>query len=285
MRHYCSLFIIIPLTLIMGWFVTATTTYAALTAVLEPNGLVLPNGQLAEGFVQIQGMAQHATFRKWQIDLLLHGEDKQAIFIAFGEKERRDLDRLTTLDTTLYPNGSHLLRLRVVHSNLNYDEYFTPITIENSNPRAPMRSPILIETIAEAPPVTSFVPTVPLGQGIGDGERRIEVDLSEQMLIAWQGDTIVLRTSVSTGRAEYPTVIGTWPIRTKLTSTRMIGPGYDTPNVPWTMYFYRGYAIHGAYWHNDFGTPVSHGCINMRPDEAKLLFDWALEGMSVTVHE
>ena len=55
-------------------------------------------------------------------------------------------------------------------------------------------------------------------------------------------------------------------------------------DVPWTMYFYGGYAIHGTYWHNNFGTPMSHGCVNMRTSEAKWLFNWAPRGTLVVVH-
>ncbi|MGA9378208.1 MAG: L,D-transpeptidase, partial [Phormidium sp.] len=61
--------------------------------------------------------------------------------------------------------------------------------------------------------------------------------------------------------------------------------GYDVPNVPHTMYFHRGYAIHGAYWHNRFGTPVSHGCINVAPNHAAWLFNWANVGTPVVVHD
>lgn len=245
---------------------------------LEANGLSVLSTSV-RGLVEITGVAQHPTFRKWQLDLLIQGDPEQTTFLAVSETAQPTLGELTLLDTTRYPNGNHTLRLRVVHSNLNYDEYFTALRIEN-----PAQS-----DDPNAPESTALLPVValdqPLGAGLPDGERRIEVDLSEQMLTAWQGEAIVLQTIVSTGRAEYPTVIGTWPIRVKYVSTRMIGPGYDTPNVPWTMYFHWGYAIHGAYWHNDFGTPVSHGCVNMRPAEAKLLFDWASEGTPVTVHE
>ena len=51
------------------------------------------------------------------------------------------------------------------------------------------------------------------------------------------------------------------------------------------MYYYKGYGIHGAYWHNDFGTPRSHGCVNMKPDEAGIVFDWAAVGTRVVVHQ
>lgn len=63
----------------------------------------------------------------------------------------------------------------------------------------------------------------------------------------------------------------------------MRGEDYDVPNVPYVMYYDRGYGIHGAYWHNNFGTPVSHGCVNLAPNHAKWLFDWAEVGTKVVV--
>jgi hypothetical protein len=261
----------------LTWW-TTTATLAVDQGLLETNGLLLTSGGPFHGSVEIRGVAQHPTFRKWQIDLQLGGDPTQTTFVAVSETAQPALGLLTVLDTTRYPNGNHILRLRVVHSNLNYDEYFTPITVENTGATA------IAEVVDLVAPVTDSSDG-PLGQGIPEGEQRIEVDLSDQILTAWQGDVVVLRTIISSGRAEYPTVTGSWPIRTKLVSTRMVGPGYDTPDVPWTMYYYRGYAIHGAYWHNNFGTPVSHGCVNMRPDEAKRLFEWAQEGTMVTVYE
>lgn len=250
----------------------------------EGNGLVTPTADAAlQGLVEITGVAQHPTFRKWQLDLLLNGDEKQTTFIAVGEQRQPELGVLARVDTTLYPNGDHRLRLRVVHSNLNYDEYFTPITIDNTN--APSLPAPEVDNAAEQPQTLQPALQGPLGQDIPDGRRWIEVDISDQTLIAWQGETAVLRTSISSGRTQYPTVRGTYQVRTKLDLERMIGPGYDTPNVPWTMYFFRGYAIHGAYWHNNFGTPVSHGCVNMRVDEAKALYDWASVGTEVVVHE
>jgi LysM repeat protein len=117
-----------------------------------------------------------------------------------------------------------------------------------------------------------------------NGYRMIEVNLSSQTLTAWQGDVAVLYTSVSTGTWQHPTVTGRYSIGTKLTSQRMTGPGYDLPNVPYVMYFYSGYAIHGTYWHANFGTPMSHGCVNMRTSEAQFLFSWAPAGTEVYVH-
>lgn len=64
----------------------------------------------------------------------------------------------------------------------------------------------------------------------------------------------------------------------------MSGPGYYLPDVPYVMYFYRGYGLHGTYWHNNFGVPMSHGCVNLRTEDAAWLFDWASVGTPVTVY-
>lgn len=118
-----------------------------------------------------------------------------------------------------------------------------------------------------------------------DGRRVIQVDLSDQTLSAWQGDVRVFHTTVSTGKAATPTIIGDFAIGTKYSSQHMVGDDYDLPGVPWVMYFHGGYAIHGAYWHANFGTPTSHGCINMRIPEAEALYAWADAGTAVVVRE
>jgi lipoprotein-anchoring transpeptidase ErfK/SrfK len=117
----------------------------------------------------------------------------------------------------------------------------------------------------------------------GSGERWIEVILSQRRLLAHQGSKIVLSTIVSIGKASTPTVRGTFRIYTKLKSTRMRGPGYNLPNVPSTMYFYRGYAIHGAYWVKTFGGRISHGCVNVNLRDAAWLFKWAPVGTRVVI--
>jgi LysM repeat protein len=114
--------------------------------------------------------------------------------------------------------------------------------------------------------------------------RWIDVDISSQRLTAYQGNTPVFSALISSGLPRTPTVIGRFKVYTKLRSTRMRGPGYDLPGVPYTMYFYKGYAIHGTYWHNNFGRPMSHGCVNMRTQDAGWLFNWASVGTPVVTH-
>ena len=127
-------------------------------------------------------------------------------------------------------------------------------------------------TSAQTPPAT------------GDGERWIDVNLSTQTLVAYVGQEAVFRTNVSTGTSRTPTVVGTFHVYVKYESTRMQGPGYDLPNVPHVMYFYQGYGLHGTYWHNNFGTPMSHGCVNLSVDDARWLYNWASVGTKVVTH-
>lgn len=115
------------------------------------------------------------------------------------------------------------------------------------------------------------------------GTRWIDVDLTQQMLYAYEGDTVVASFLISSGTWRTPTVVGQYHIWHKTTSQTMSGPGYSLPNVQWVMYFYRDYGIHGAYWHNNFGTPMSRGCVNMRNEDARWLYHWASYGTLVNV--
>ncbi len=115
--------------------------------------------------------------------------------------------------------------------------------------------------------------------------RWIEIDLSEQRLVAWDGDTAYYVFPVSTGTSSTPTPTGTYNIHSKHRTDRMTGPGYDIPDVPYAMYFHRGYALHGAYWHEQFGTRVSHGCINLQVSDARRLYNWADIGTTVVVRQ
>ncbi|MCA1994686.1 MAG: L,D-transpeptidase, partial [Coleofasciculus sp. S288] len=104
-------------------------------------------------------------------------------------------------------------------------------------------------------------------------------------LLCCLGRTAYYVFTVSTGRRRTPTLAGSFRIQSKYRSTRMRGPGYNIPNVPYAMYYSGGYALHGAFWHNQFGTPVSHGCINLRVQDARRLYNWASVGTTVVIHQ
>jgi lipoprotein-anchoring transpeptidase ErfK/SrfK len=117
-----------------------------------------------------------------------------------------------------------------------------------------------------------------------NGERWIDIDISSQSLTAYEGNTPIRRFIVSTGTSRHPTVIGRFRIYAKLRYDLMTGPGYYLPNVPFVMYFYQGYSIHGTYWHSNFGTPMSHGCVNMYTPDAEWMFYFASIGTLVNSH-
>jgi lipoprotein-anchoring transpeptidase ErfK/SrfK len=115
-------------------------------------------------------------------------------------------------------------------------------------------------------------------------KRWIEINLSTQRLIAWQGKTWVDARIISSGKRSTPTRTGVFAIQTMYRTTPMSGEGYSVPDVPHAMFYDGGYAIHGAYWHNSFGTPVSHGCVNMSESAAQWLFSWAKVGTPIVIH-
>ena len=123
-----------------------------------------------------------------------------------------------------------------------------------------------------------------LGIEPGSQERWIDVDLSSQTVSAYRGHEEVRTFLVSTGTWRYPTVTGRFSILSKHEADDMRGPGYDLKDVPHTMYFHGDYALHGTYWHDSFGTPMSHGCVNLEAEDARWLFDFAAIGTLVNVH-
>ncbi len=115
--------------------------------------------------------------------------------------------------------------------------------------------------------------------GVGPGDKWIDVNLFEQTLAAYEGDRMVYATLVSSGLAYWPTPTGLFHIWLKATVSKMSGREgfpdyYYLADVPWTMYFDRSVALHGTYWHDRFGAPHSHGCVNLAPQDAEWLFNW-----------
>jgi lipoprotein-anchoring transpeptidase ErfK/SrfK len=118
------------------------------------------------------------------------------------------------------------------------------------------------------------------------GEKWIDVNLTTQSLLAFEGDKAVYATLVSTGRKDknnkdknHETPPGTFRIREKHIASTMDGDvatdgPYSIEDVPWIMYFNMSYALHGAFWHNNFGHQQSHGCVNLAPNDARALFGW-----------
>lgn len=156
------------------------------------------------------------------------------------------------------------------------------------------------ETIGEFEGKQVFaLPIVPkqVSQVLGEANgKRVEVDVSRQRVYAYEADNRVFEFVVSTGKW-YPTPKGTFSIKTKVRAQKMSGGSkanntyYYLPNVPYVMFFgnqqipwTRGFALHGTYWHNNFGQPMSHGCVNLKIPDAEALFRWAPVGTKVVIY-
>ncbi len=114
--------------------------------------------------------------------------------------------------------------------------------------------------------------------------RTIEVDLSEQRLIALEGSTLVRILSVSTGDDEHPTIRGEFKIKQKYEKIDLIGRDYYYHDVPYVMMFSRPFYIHAAPWREKFGVPQSHGCVTLSTRDAEWLYHWAAVGTTVVIH-
>ncbi len=120
---------------------------------------------------------------------------------------------------------------------------------------------------------------------VGENEKWIDVSVGSQTMVAYVGDKAVFGTLISSGRTSsdksqsHPTPIGSWRMREKHVAATMDGDGasdgpYSIEDVPWIQYYSGSYAVHGAFWHAEFGRKKSHGCVNMSPVDAKAMFDF-----------
>lgn len=126
----------------------------------------------------------------------------------------------------------------------------------------------------------------PVPPGLRKGEKWLDVDLDQQTLVAYIEHKPIFATVVSTGKEGYSTKRGIFRIYWKVGQTDMkneVGADeqYLASSVPWSMFFWKGQALHGAYWHDDFGIPKSHGCINLAPKDARFLFEWSTPSLPV----
>jgi hypothetical protein len=153
----------------------------------------------------------------------------------------------------------------------------------DTTPSAQGDLPVYTEELFSPPMTTvSGVPADP------NGEKWVLINITLQYLWAYQGDQVLWQGFISTGTAKFATPPGSYNVLSKLPSQTMEGvlggEYYNVPDVPDVMYFTdRGHALHGTYWHNNFGTPMSHGCVNLPMDVADWMYQWAPVGMRVEI--
>ncbi|WP_374759098.1 L,D-transpeptidase family protein [Microbacterium phyllosphaerae] len=119
--------------------------------------------------------------------------------------------------------------------------------------------------------------------------RKIDVNLSRQTATLYENGAVVRSWAISSGKSATPTDAGNFKVYAHVREQTMKsrepdGSITETPNVPWVTYFNGDEGFHGTYWHNDFGTPRSHGCVNMPIDVARYVYEWSPVGLEVSVH-
>ncbi len=162
---------------------------------------------------------------------------------------------------------------------------FTPTVTPSPTP-TPTETPTPLPTNTPEPQPTEpgAISWLQRPDGVDAGTIWVDVDLTNQRSYLVQDETVIGWFVVSTGTWQHPTVTGLYNIYVKYRYADMSGPGYYLPDVPYVMYFYKGYGLHGTYWHYNFGVPMSHGCVNYRTEDAAFIFERVEVGTPVYVH-
>ena len=168
------------------------------------------------------------------------------------------------------------------------------LKIKTTKIAQPLDVPIYDEALFEPPPIELGVGGYDLGDGPGPQQgawKEIVVSIAAQSMWAYENGVLVVSSLVSTGTGNVPetvTPLGYYTVLVKFETETMEGTisdeHYRVEDVPWVMYFDNiGNALHGTYWHSNFGTPMSHGCVNLPLDVAEFLYGWAPEGTAVSI--
>ena len=220
------------------------------------------------------------------------GDGDVVAAIAVGTVEKTAVSPPITTPIPLSPNPQpiiapdstpHPIQPKNIAANSKQDTWATWTTTPTPT-QTPTPSPTWQATFRA--PQEGDLAERPLN--IGRTEKWIDVNLSTQTLIAYEGDTVVYETLISSGLTEFATVTGQFRVWLRFESQTMDGRrlGYDyyLEDVPYVMYFFEDYALHGTFWHNNFGNPMSHGCVNMETGDAGWVFNWSEMGTVVNVH-
>lgn len=164
-----------------------------------------------------------------------------------------------------------------------FNDISAPYTI---HPGQSLRVPTFAEYLSLLPANSSYrlfyTTNHHPGPRVGVG-REIVIELGRQSIYAYENGVLKKRAIMSSGKVLTPTVRGDYKIYHKVRSQTMNGPDYSLDNVKWPMYFHKGYAIHGTWWHTMFGTPMSHGCVNLTNEDARWFYKFAPIGTPVHV--
>ena len=267
------LFVLLALCLVFAPAVFADTSY-----VVQPGDtlykIAVQHGVTMQEIANVNGIWNYDHIEVGQVLVIPGAAAAPTVGSAATSYVVQPGDTLFRIATN---HGLHTSTVAQANGITNFDRIYSgqTLTIPASN-TVPVSNPQPQAAAPNPQPAPNY------------GARWIDVNLSTQTLTAYEGDVPVMTTAVSTGTYLYPTVTGQFSIYVRHQSQTMNGYllGYDyyLPDVPYVMYFYRGFALHGTYWHNNFGTPMSHGCVNMPTDKAQWIYNWSDYGTLVNVH-
>ncbi|MBU1032475.1 MAG: L,D-transpeptidase family protein [Patescibacteria group bacterium] len=245
-----------------------------------------PNGPNVVAAIESWSMPLVKTY---SIDLISHTINQTAEFLAFGSESRNgvitaafDFDHDGNDEIAATRNGGEWPEVRIFD---RYGTFMTKAVIHDPAYRGALSLTQINEELAA-------MPTTPEITGPIQTEKSIEIDVSEQRLYAYEHGRIARSFLVSTGTYKYPTPYVTSTISEKIEKMDYrwtYGPGnpdnYSLPNVKFNLRFLSHHYIHYAYWHNNFGFRMSHGCVNTSLSDAEWIYNWADVGTPVEVHE
>ena len=274
-----------PSIVVVNWGDTLTKIAArngtTIQALMRANGLPNPNFVYAGQRLIVPNAAPAplpaANVSNASVYTVASGDMLYWIATRFG----------TTTDAIMRANGMRNPEFIYPGQRLNIPAR-TPVTAilppAPAPPNAQLKLPVS-KPLAPPPQLaaTQASPREPPTNG-----KWIDIDIGDQKITAYEGTTPLKSVLVSTGLAWYPTPVGRYKVYMKIQSQTMRGgygaDRYVLPGVPWVMYFTGAYAIHGTYWHHNFGRPMSHGCVNLTTEDSKWFFDWAEMGTPVITH-
>jgi lipoprotein-anchoring transpeptidase ErfK/SrfK len=282
----------------------AAAAYVKRAESLRPDSLLVQRGQTELEEKEKRGTGR-AQYPRWPMAILISGLALLLTVIAAGlgplawervSALKSDPVAAVTSTATLAPTLaliSHTELTPIPTVELMATPTMRPTQMAGEATRAVVKSEEEAAAKSEEATATAIalIPDDPTGlrpSGVRPDERWIDVNLSTQTLVAYEGNTPVYDSLISGGTQDFPTITGQYRTYMKYEKQDMNGYllGYDyyLENVPYVMYFWGDYAIHGTYWHNDFGYPMSHGCVNASPEDAGWLYDWAPVGTMVNIH-
>lgn len=195
-----------------------------------------------------------------------------AIGAELNVSPRAQLQRTAKERTEILDEGADGFAINVPELE---QQVLSSLAQSNNEPRV---IPMVLQVV-KRPVIEQDNPDSPIATG-----KAIAVDLSSQTAYAYENGELLYFAKASTGRPPFYTKTGEWKVYYKTRSQTMSGPGYSLPNVQWTMFYDGGYSLHGTYWHNNFGTPMSHGCTNLTNTDAQWFWEWAPIGTPVVVY-